>query len=165
MKSCTRRGKFPRLSLTRGIGAAIMRAALFSLMKRLLQTIAVLLTAVTIPASAQVWDFSGNGKLSGTYLFREVIYGPNTSGTIARAIIVYGNIVFDGNGKYVINETRAIHSKAQERTPIFLAPIRSRPAAKASWSIPISPAVRSTAPFRQMEPSSAVPRRLGPTTS
>ncbi len=71
-------------------------------MKRLLRAVVILMTAVAIPASAQVWDFTGNSLLSGTYVFREVIYVPNVDGSVGRAIATYGNIAFNGNGSYTI---------------------------------------------------------------
>jgi uncharacterized protein (TIGR03437 family) len=58
------------------------------------------------PAAAQTptWDTSGNGLLSGTYYFREVIYVSSGDGTggLSEALSVYGNISFDGNGNYTI---------------------------------------------------------------
>ena len=71
-------------------------------MTRLLRAVALLTTAVAIPASAQVWDFTGNNLLNGTYVFREVIYVPDSAGNVSRAIAAYGNIVFNGNGSYTI---------------------------------------------------------------
>jgi uncharacterized protein (TIGR03437 family) len=65
--------------------------------------VAFLTTAVTIPASAQVWDFTGNGQLNGAYVFREAIYIANASGTITRAIVDYGTITFNGNGGYALS--------------------------------------------------------------
>ncbi len=61
------------------------------------------MTAVAVPASAQVWDFTGNGLLNGTYVFREAIYVAGSTGTISRAIVDYGTIVFDGRGGYNIS--------------------------------------------------------------
>jgi uncharacterized protein (TIGR03437 family) len=61
------------------------------------------MTAVAIPASAQVWDFTGNNLLNGTYVFREAIYPADSSGSLTGAVVIYGNIVFNGNGGYTIN--------------------------------------------------------------
>lgn len=69
-------------------------------MTRLLRAV-VFLTATV--ASAQVWDFTGNNLLSGTYVFREAIYVPDTSGNITRAVAVFGNITFNGTGGYSIS--------------------------------------------------------------
>jgi uncharacterized protein (TIGR03437 family) len=71
-------------------------------MTRFLQTMAVLMTALAIPASAQVWDFSGNNLLNGAYVFREAIYVPNANGDITRAIVDYGTITFNGRGGYTL---------------------------------------------------------------
>jgi uncharacterized protein (TIGR03437 family) len=48
--------------------------------------------------SAQTWDTSGNGLLSGNYYFREVIISSS------EALSLYGNIVFNSaSGTYTIN--------------------------------------------------------------
>jgi len=54
------------------------------------------------PAAAQNWDASGNGLLSGTYYFRQVMWlgGYNSASALHEAIAVYGSIVFGGNGTY-----------------------------------------------------------------
>jgi len=63
------------------------------------------------PLAAQTtsFDTSGNGMLNGTYYFRHVTYFISSSadaqgivGDTSRAIALYGNITFDGNGNYSI---------------------------------------------------------------
>jgi len=74
-----------------------------------------LLLMAAAAAQAQSWDNSGNSMLSGTYYFRQVLiindgYG---DGGLSRAIALYGNIVFDGNGNYSItaaNNARVLDS-------------------------------------------------------
>src|ERR1017187_1939220 len=62
-----------------------------------------LLLAVGLAAQAQTWDTSGNGMLSGTYYFRQVIYIIGDQyGDLGEAISLYGNITFDGNGGYTL---------------------------------------------------------------
>jgi uncharacterized protein (TIGR03437 family) len=60
--------------------------------------------AATWTAAAQSWDTSGNSLLNGTYYFREVVWvvGDN-NGDQVQAVAVFGNINFDGNGKYTIS--------------------------------------------------------------
>ncbi len=72
-------------------------------MTRFLRAVAFLTASLALPVSAQVWDFTGNNLLNGTYVFREVIYVTNTNGNVTRAVSVFGNIVFNGNGSYTIN--------------------------------------------------------------
>ncbi|MEO5923531.1 MAG: IPT/TIG domain-containing protein [Bryobacteraceae bacterium] len=72
-------------------------------MTRFLRVVAVLMSAVAIPASAQVWDFTGNNLLNGAYVFREAIYIANSSGSITRAIVDYGTITFNGRGGYTLS--------------------------------------------------------------
>src|SRR5580704_1890938 len=63
-----------------------------------------------LAAQAPVFDTSGNGMLNGTYYFRHVYYLVNTNpdssgitGDINNAIALYGNITFNGNGGYTLN--------------------------------------------------------------
>jgi uncharacterized protein (TIGR03437 family) len=71
-------------------------------MKKKLRTIAFLLpTAAAWQASAQTWDTSGNGMLTGTYYFRQVVWVVgNGNGDLQHAVALYGQINFDGNGNY-----------------------------------------------------------------
>ena len=67
----------------------------------------------SLPLAAQgpSWDSSGNGLLNGTWYFREVLYiVGDDAGNLSRAISVYGNIVFDGNGRYSLAGTRIFDS-------------------------------------------------------
>jgi uncharacterized protein (TIGR03437 family) len=48
-----------------------------------------------------VWDSSGDGLLSGTYYFREVIWSISAGDEYA----LYGTIAFTGSGSYTINGT------------------------------------------------------------
>jgi uncharacterized protein (TIGR03437 family) len=66
---------------------------------------ALLITATTHPALAAdtiAWDSSGNGLLSGTYNFREVMWGNN--GDVHR-VAIYGTIAFNANGGYTLNSS------------------------------------------------------------
>jgi len=73
----------------------------------------------TVFAQGPAFDTSGNGLLSGSYYFRHILYGISTAadssgieGDITEAIAVYGNIVFDGNGNYSINNANVSDSTA-----------------------------------------------------
>ena len=68
---------------------------------KLVRLLALLWAATGWQAFAQ-WDTSGNGMLNGTYYFREVIY-VSSSGSLSRALALYGNIAFNGSGTYSIN--------------------------------------------------------------
>jgi uncharacterized protein (TIGR03437 family) len=68
-----------------------------------------LVLCAALYAQAPAFDTSGNGLLSGTYYFRHTIYVISTGfdsqgvqGDTSDSIVVYGNITFDGNGKYTI---------------------------------------------------------------
>jgi len=64
-------------------------------------------------AQAPPFDSSGNGLLSGTYYFREVIYVlADQAGNFGRALSVYGNINFDGAGKYTLSGANVFDSNA-----------------------------------------------------
>jgi uncharacterized protein (TIGR03437 family) len=65
-------------------------------------------------AQAPPFDSSGNGLLTGTYYFREVIYVlADNAGNFGRALAVYGNINFDGAGKYTLSGSNVFDSNAQ----------------------------------------------------
>jgi uncharacterized protein (TIGR03437 family) len=78
-------------------------------MKRLAWSSLLLFMLATWPAAAQSWDSSGNGLLTGTYNFRQVMWlgGYNTANDLQEAIAVYGNIVFGGNGTYTLTAKAA----------------------------------------------------------
>ena len=78
-------------------------------MKRLAWSSLLLFMAATAPAPAQSWDTSGNGLLYGTYYFRQVMWlgGYNTANDLQDAIVVYGNIIFGGDGTYNLTATAA----------------------------------------------------------
>jgi len=62
-------------------------------------------------AMGQTWDNTGNGLLKGTYYFRQVLWFlGDDAGDLGRAISVYGNITFDGNGTYSITNTQVFDS-------------------------------------------------------
>jgi uncharacterized protein (TIGR03437 family) len=66
---------------------------------------ALLIAATTHPALAAdtiAWDSSGNGLLSGTYNFREVMWSNN--GDVHR-VAIYGTIAFNANGGYALNSS------------------------------------------------------------
>jgi uncharacterized protein (TIGR03437 family) len=75
----------------------------------------LLLMVVGLPASAQCvgLDNGGNNLLLGKYYFRHVIYqvGDN-AGDLGRAIALYGNINFGGDGTYTITGSSIIDSNA-----------------------------------------------------
>lgn len=60
-------------------------------------------------AAAQTWSTAGNGQLTGTYYFRQILYQVTPGGSgglnggLADAWVAYGNIVFDGAGHYTIS--------------------------------------------------------------
>ncbi len=67
--------------------------------------------ALSLPATAQNWDNSGNGSLKGSYYFREVawIVGDN-AGNLNEAISIYGGINFDGNGNFTLSGAQVFDS-------------------------------------------------------
>jgi uncharacterized protein (TIGR03437 family) len=50
-----------------------------------------------------VWDSSGNRLLSGSYKFRHVVYDASAvRGQVAKELLLYGTITFDGSGNYTV---------------------------------------------------------------
>ncbi|MCU1337513.1 MAG: hypothetical protein JWO19_3094 [Bryobacterales bacterium] len=85
-------------------------------MSRLARAVSFLILVTAWPAGAQVWDNSGNSKLSGVYYFREVFYIVGDQyGDIARAVALYGSINFSGSGTYSLTAT-AVDSSAGSGT-------------------------------------------------
>lgn len=78
-------------------------------MRRLAWGSWLLFMAATGPAAAQSWDAGGDGLLSGTYYFRQVMWlgGYNSANAIKEAIAVYGDIVFSGDGTYTLTAKAA----------------------------------------------------------
>jgi len=63
-------------------------------------------------AGAQTWDTSGNGLLQGNYYFREVVWiVGDATGDLTRAVSLYGNISFDGNGNYTLSNSQIFDSR------------------------------------------------------
>jgi uncharacterized protein (TIGR03437 family) len=75
----------------------------------------LLLIVVGLPASAQCvgLDNSGNNLLLGKYYFRHVIYIiGDDAGDLSRALAIYGNINFAGDGTYTITGSQILDSDA-----------------------------------------------------
>src|SRR5215472_3047850 len=70
----------------------------------------MLLAVAGVPATAQTWDTSGNGQLSGSYYFREVAWQGQADATndLNFAAAVYGTIVFDGQGHYTLQGAQEV---------------------------------------------------------
>lgn len=63
--------------------------------------------------SAQpAFDSSGDGKLNGTYYFRQVIYVQSGD-----AMSLVGNIIFDGNGNYTLSNATILDAETGSSTP------------------------------------------------
>src|SRR6185295_16448858 len=54
-------------------------------------------THAALAADSVLWDSSGDGLLTGTYNFREVMWRSNAD---LHRVAIYGSMVFDGNGRY-----------------------------------------------------------------
>jgi uncharacterized protein (TIGR03437 family) len=68
-------------------------------------------TLLACPLFGQNFDLSGNGNLTGNYLFRYVVYGVSTStGAITEGCSVTGTMVFDGKGNYTIGSSQVYDS-------------------------------------------------------
>ncbi len=74
-------------------------------MRRVLWAVAFLMVILVQVAPAQIWDRTGNSQLNGAYSFREVIYLPNSDGSISAAYSVLGALTFDGRGNYTVSAT------------------------------------------------------------
>lgn len=101
--------------LTRPWGSASKNSVTIVKIARFL-SFAALIAASTYPAVAVdsvVWDNSGNGLLSGTYNFREVMWRNNAD---LRRIAIYGTLAFDGNGHYTLT-SQVMDSNASAPQP------------------------------------------------
>ena len=77
----------------------------------LLRHITFLLCLLSVSASAQTWDSSGNGLLNGNYLFRHEVYQTNELGSVPETITLTGIIRFDGAGNYTLISTTIFDSR------------------------------------------------------
>lgn len=74
----------------------------------------LLLGACAWHLSAQpAFDSSGDGKLNGTYYFRQVIYDAQSED----ATSLVGNISFDGNGNYTLSNATILDAASGSTTP------------------------------------------------
>ena len=98
-------------SIIQGLRSGFLASgtAKYQNMKRLAWSSLLVFMAATWPAAAQSWDTSGNGLLYGAYYFRQVMWlgGYNSANDLEDAIVIYGNIVFGGDGTYNLNATAA----------------------------------------------------------
>ena len=76
-------------------------------------------TAGSAFAAGPAWDSTGNGLLSGTYYFRQVLYVGASGGSVSQALAFYGNINFNGSGTYSVTSGTALISgnAAESLTP------------------------------------------------
>jgi uncharacterized protein (TIGR03437 family) len=84
-------------------------------MKRFAWSALLLFVGAAWPAAAQSWDTSGNGLLSGTYYFRQVMWlGEGDSyNDLQDAIAIYGTITFT-NGTYKLASATAFDASEGE---------------------------------------------------
>jgi uncharacterized protein (TIGR03437 family) len=68
--------------------------------------------AASARAAAPVWDSSGNGLLSGTYNFRQVLYTSDGSGDITQMVAYFGTIVFSPTGVYLLSNGNTLLNPA-----------------------------------------------------
>jgi uncharacterized protein (TIGR03437 family) len=72
--------------------------------RKLAGVVFLFVAALTQQMAGQTFDNSGNGMLQGTYYFREVIWlVGDASGSLSRALSIYGTLNFDGNGNYSLS--------------------------------------------------------------
>ena len=78
-----------------------------------------------LAAQTPTFDNSGNGMLTGTYYFRQILYGIDTNqdsngliGDISESLALYGNITFDGNGNYSITNATVADSSLSATDPL-----------------------------------------------
>jgi uncharacterized protein (TIGR03437 family) len=68
--------------------------------------------AAPVLAAAPAWDTSGNGLLSGTYNFRQVLYISDGSGDISQMVAYFGTITFSGTGTYSLSNGNTLVNPA-----------------------------------------------------
>ncbi len=84
---------------------------------RALAALLIPLAAIGPLAAQTSWDTSGNGLLKGNYYFRQVAWlVGDDAGDLSEAISIFGNINFDGNGKYTISG-QVMDSSANSNQP------------------------------------------------
>lgn len=66
---------------------------------------------------AQSFDSSGDGKLNGTYYFRQVLYFEETGDEVS----IVGNISFNGSGSYTLSNATLLDAGSGSSTPVALS--------------------------------------------
>ena len=74
---------------------------------RILVTAISLVSGCAVAQATPAWDSSGDDLLNGPYNFRRVVYDSAVvRGTVARRLLLYGTITFNGQGAYFIKGTQ-----------------------------------------------------------
>lgn len=83
-------------------------------MKTTKTTLLVLLVGACAGSGlAQTFDSSGDGKLNGTYYFRQVLYFEQTNDEVS----IEGNIIFNGAGSYTLSNATLLDANSGATTP------------------------------------------------
>lgn len=106
----------------------------------------MLMAAAGGPAAAQTWDTSGNGQLTGTYYFREVVWqgGQDSTNDLQIAASVYGTISFDGQGHYTLSGAQEYDSQNFVAQPFTLSQPGTFSIAASGYGFIDSPLLGST---------------------
>ncbi len=72
---------------------------------KIARTLLLIFTAAAsaLAAAGPAWDASGDGLLSGTWNFRQVLYTSDGSGNITQMVAYFGTIAFSGAGTYTLS--------------------------------------------------------------
>lgn len=114
--------------------------------KHLACVMLILAAAGIRPAAGQSWDTSGNGQLSGSYYFREVVWLGAYDGAndLQVAGSVYGTISFDGQGHYTLSGAQKYDSSSLSVQPFTLSQPGTFTIAASGYGFIESPLIGST---------------------
>lgn len=78
----------------------------------MIRALLILSAAASALAAGPAWDSSGNGLLSGTYNFRQVLYTSDGSGNVTQMAAYFGAIAFSGAGTYTLSNGNTLVNPA-----------------------------------------------------
>ncbi len=87
--------------------------------KTIVPVLFLLIAGAGLSSAQASFDSSGDGKLTGAYYFRQVLYSiSDQAGDLGEATSIQGTITFNGGGSYTVTNASYLDSGASSSTPV-----------------------------------------------